>query len=195
MGELDIRHQFKGVFNWSFFDGKGTTPKERAKRKYLGPVIGKTKVLSNTNINLNFTAVSGLPYTATLQPVQLGSANRSPIKGTPFGSRLPWQFNSNLNIQKDVPLSWTTKEGKKKGASLQVYLFVTNLLNTRNVFSVNSYTGSVEDDGFLNSPQGQQALQNQLDAAAYTFYYNAAVNSPFNYQAPRMMYLGTRFMF
>ncbi len=195
MGELDIRHQFKGVFNWSFFDGKGTTPKERAKRKYLGPVIGKTKILSNTNINLTFTAVSGLPYTATLQPVQLGSANRSPIKGTPFGSRLPWQFNSNLNIQKDVPLSWTNKDGKKKGASLQVYLFVTNLLNTRNVFSVNTYTGSAEDDGFLNSPQGQQALQNQLDAAAYTFYYNAAVNSPFNYQAPRMMYLGTRFMF
>jgi hypothetical protein len=195
MGDLDIRHQFKGVINWAFFDGKGLTPKEKAKRKYTGPVIGNVKVLSNTNINLSFTAVSGLPYTATLQPVQLGSANRSPIKGTPFGSRLPWQFNSNLNIQKDIPLDWKTKEGKSRGAYLQVYYFVTNLLNTRNVFSVNSYSGSAEDDGFLNSPQGQQALQNQLDAAAYTFYYRAAVNSPFNYQAPRMMYLGARVFF
>ncbi|MDP2176688.1 MAG: carboxypeptidase regulatory-like domain-containing protein [Bacteroidota bacterium] len=195
MGELDIRHQFKGVINWAFFDGKGITPKEKAKRKYTGPVIGNVKVLSNTNINLSFTAVSGLPYTATLQPVQLGSANRSPIKGTPFGSRLPWQFNSNLNIQKDIPLDWKTKDGKSRGAYLQVYYFVTNLLNTRNVFSVNPYSGSAEDDGFLNSPQGRQALQNQLDAAAYTFYYRAAVNSPFNFQAPRMMYLGARVFF
>lgn len=194
LGDLDIRHQFKGIFNWEFFDDKGVG-KQKEKRKYRGPVIGKTKIFSNTNFNLVFTATSGLPYTATLQPVQLGSVDRAPIKGTPFGSRLPWQFNTNLNIQKDIPLDWKNSEGKSRGAFLQVYFFCTNLFNTRIIYSVQPYTGAPDDDGFLNSPRGQQALQNQLSAEAFSFYYRTAINSPFNYQTPRLMYLGARVFF
>ena len=192
LGDLDIRHQIKTIFNWEFFDDKGVGKK---KRKYLGPVIGKTKIFSNTNFNLIFTATSGLPYTATSQPVQLGSVDRAPIKGTPWGSRLPWQLNTNLNIQKDVPLTWKNKDGKTKNAYMQVYFYCTNLFNTKIVYSVNPYTGAADDDGFLNSPKGQQALQNTLSADAYSFYYRTAVNSPFNYQTPRMMYLGAKFYF
>ena len=195
LGDLDIRHQLKAIFNWEFFDGKGVGKKQIEKRKYLGPVIGKTKIFSNTNFNLIFTATSGLPYTATSQPVQLGSVDRAPIKGTPWGSRLPWQLNTNLNVQKDVELKWKNKDGKSKGAYMQVYFYVTNLFNTRIVYSVYPYTGAVDDDGFLNSPKGQQALQNTLSADAYSFYYKTAVNSPFNYQTPRMMYLGAKFYF
>jgi len=194
LGDLDIRHQFKAIFNWEFFDGKGIG-KDKAKREYRGPIIGKTKIFSNTNFNTVFTATSGLPYTATSQPVQLGSVDRAPIKGTPFGSRLPWQLNVNLNIQKDIPLEWKNKKGKEKKAALQVYYYVTNLFNTKIVYSVNPYTGATDDDGFLNSPKGQQALANQLSAAAYSFYYRTAVNSPFNYQTPRLMYLGAKFSF
>ncbi|MCC6818804.1 MAG: hypothetical protein IT245_07935, partial [Bacteroidia bacterium] len=195
LGDLDIRHQLKAIFNWEFFDGKGVGAKQKEKRKYLGPIIGKTKIFSNTNFNLVFTAISGLPYTATSQPVQLGSVDRSPIKGSPWGSRLPWQLNTNLNVQKDIPLSWQNSKGERKAAFLQAYFYVTNLFNTRIVYSVNPYTGATDDDGFLNSPKGQQALQNQLSAEAYSFYYKAAVNSPFNYQTPRMMYLGAKFYF
>ena len=194
LGDLDIRHQFKAIFNWEFFDGKGVG-KDKAKREYRGPIIGKTKIFSNTNFNTVFTATSGLPYTATSQPVQLGSVDRAPIKGTPFGSRLPWQLNVNLNIQKDIPLEWTNKNGKEKKAALQIYYYVTNLFNTKIVYSVNPYTGATDDDGFLNSPKGQQALANQLSAEAYSFYYRTAVNSPFNYQTPRLMYLGAKFSF
>lgn len=195
LGDLDIRHQFKAIFNWEFFDDKGFGNKQKEARKYLGPRIKDKMILKNTNFNLAFTAVSGLPYTATSQPVQLGSVDRAPIKGSPWGSRLPWQLNTNLNIQKDLPVNWKTKKGAEKEAFLQVYLYVTNLFNSRIVYSVNPYTGDPADDGFLNSPKGQQALQNQLSAEAYRFYYNTAVNSPFNYQTPRMMYLGARFFF
>lgn len=195
LGDLDIRHQFKAIFNWEFFDGKGITKKEKEKRAYKGPIIGKTQIFSNTNFNIVFSATSGLPYTATSQPVQLGSVDRAPIKGTPFGSRLPWQLNTNLNVQKDIPLKWNNKEGKSRGAYLQVYTYVTNLFNTRIVYSVNPYTGDAEDDGFLNSPKGQQALQNQLSADAYSFFYRTAVNSPFNYQTPRQIFLGARVFF
>lgn len=194
LGDLDIRHQFKAIFNWEFFDDKGTG-KNKDKRKYRGPVIGKTKIFANTNFNFVFTATSGLPYTATSQPVQRGSVDNAPIKGSPFGSRLPWQFNTNMNIQKDIPLDWKNKDGKSKNAYLQVYYYVTNLFNTRIVYSVNPYTGAADDDGFLNSPKGQQALQNQLSAEAYSFYYRTAINSPFNYQTPRLMYLGARVYF
>jgi len=195
LGELDIRHQLKAIINWGFGDDGGTTTKEKAKRKYFGPIIGKYKIFQNTNFNLSFVSRSGLPYTATLDPVQAGSANRSPIKGTPFGSRLPWQLVSNLNIQRDFPLNWNDKNGKSKGAYVQVYYFVTNLFNRANISSVNSFTGAADDDGFINSPQGQQALQNQLNAQAYSFYYRTAVNNPGNYEAPRLMYLGARFFF
>lgn len=192
LGDLDIRHQLKAIFNWEFFDGKGIGKK---KREYKGPVIGKTQIFSNTNFNLSFTATSGLPYTATSQPVQLGSVDRAPIKGSPYGSRLPWQLNTNLNIQKDIPLKVTKASGAERQYFLQAYMLITNLFNTQNVYSVNPYTGSVSDDGFLNSPKGKQALQNQLSADAYSFYYKTAVNSPFNYQTPRMMYLGVKFFF
>lgn len=195
LGDLDIRHQLKAIINWEFFDGKGPTAKIKEKRKYLGPYWGKTKLFSNTNFNLSFTATSGLPYTATSQPVQLGSVDRAPIKGTPFGSRLPWQLNTNLNIQKDIDLKVTKKSGAEKHYGLQVYVLVSNLFNNRNVYSVYQYTGAVDDDGFLNSPKGQQALQNQLSADAYTYYYKTAVNNPFNYQAPRMIYLGAKILF
>jgi hypothetical protein len=122
--------------------------------------------------------------------------DRSPIRGTPWGSRLPWQFNTNLNIQKAIKLEWKNKDGKQRSADqLLVYLYVTNLLNTKIVNGVHPYTGAPEDDGFLNSPKGQQYLKNVLDAQAYSFYYKNAINSPFNYQTPRLVYLGAKLFF
>jgi len=53
----------------------------------------------------------------------------------------------------------------------------------------------VDDDGFLNSPKGQQAMANKLSAQSYSYYYKTYVNSPFNYQTPRMMYLGAKIFF
>ncbi len=195
LGDLDIRHQIKGSINWEFFDGKGVG-KMKKERRYLGPVIGSTKILSNTNFNITYAATSGLPYTATTTPVQQGSADRAPIKGTPFGSRLPWQFTTNLNVSKDIRFSTINdKTGNKRFYTVQVYYFVTNLLNTQNLNGVWPYTGSPKDDGFLNSPKGQQALQNQLSAEAFNFYYRTAINQIGNYQAPRFMRLGAKFFF
>lgn len=193
LGELDIRHQIKGIFNWEF-------PDEGKKNPYKGPILGKgekqVKLLKNMNFNITYAATSGLPYTATSQPVQSGSADRAPIKGTPFGSRLPWQFTTNMNISKDIMLNAKDKQtGKSKGYYVQVYYFVTNLFNTQNVNGVYPYTGSPADDGFLNSQKGQQALANQLSAESYNFFYRAAINSPGNYQAPRFMRLGAKLYF
>ncbi|MES2618145.1 MAG: carboxypeptidase regulatory-like domain-containing protein [Bacteroidota bacterium] len=190
LGELDIRHQIKGIFNWEFPDDD-----KKRKIKYMGPIIGGKKILKNTNFNITYAATSGLPYTATSQPVQSGSVDRAQIKGTPYGSRLPWQFTTSMNISKDIQLKWEGSNGKKKTGFVQVYFYVTNLFNTRNVNGVYPYTGSPADDGFLNSQKGQQALTSQLSAEAYNYYYRTAINSPGNYQAPRFMRLGAKFNF
>ena len=105
-------------------------------------------------------------------------------------------YKLNRITSKDIAIKLTNKEGTKdRNLNLQVYYFVTNLLNTQNVNSVWPYTGSVKDDGFLNSPKGQQALQTQLSADAYRFYYNTAVNNPGFYQGPRFMRLGAKLFF
>ncbi len=187
LGDLDIRHQLKGIFNWEFSDEK--------KGDYKGPIIGKTKLLANTNFNVTYTATSGLPYTATSQPIQVGSVDRSPIKGSPYGSRLPWQFNANLNISKDIRLKWDYSNGKSRNAVLQIYYLITNVLNTQNVVGNYPYTGSPSDDGYLNSPKGQQYLKTTLSSEAYNYYYRTAINSPGNYQAPRFMRLGAKLTF
>jgi len=192
MGNLDIRHQLKTIINWEFFDSKI----KGNRKEYKGPMTGKIMWLKNTNFNFTLVASSGLPYTATSKAVQQGSADRAPIKGTPFGSRLPWQFNSSMSIQKNIPIRWVSNiNGKGKGAYFQLYLSVDNLLNRRNVNFVWPYTGSAINDGYLNSPQGQQAINNQLNANSYQYFYNTSVDNVYNYQAPRFSRIGGRFYF
>ena len=192
LGELDIRHQARVIFNYDF----GFYNKLTKKSTYAGPVWGE-KVFQNVNANFVFSANSGLPYTATNVPTQIGSADRANIKGTPFGSRLPWQYNVDFNISKTAVI----KRGKdaegveRKPIQANIFLWVTNVFNFQNVRGVYSYTGQPDDDGFINSPRGQQAVSEQLSAQAYTDLYRILVNSPNNYQAPRFARLGVRFMF
>ena len=58
--------------------------------------------------------------------------------------------------------------------------------------------GLPEDDGFLNSEQGQQFIQQQIDQRqqiALVDLYNAKVQNPFNYLTPRQIRLGIRLNF
>ena len=57
------------------------------------------------------------------------------------------------------------------------------------------YTGQADDDGYLSSPRGQQALASQLDAQSYTALYRVITNNPGFYRGPRFAQLGVRFQF
>jgi hypothetical protein len=191
LGALDIRHTLKARFTIQF-------PEKNRKGKdiYNGPVIKGKKVLKNVRANFIFVANSGLPYTPIIAPTQIGTASRSNIKGNPYGARLPWQFNVNLNLNKSFPVKLgKDKDGRDKRGSLNVFLWVENLLDVRNVIGVYPYTGNAEDDGFLNSPQGQQVIQQQLDAQAFYDLYSTAINSPNLFARPRQARIGARLNF
>jgi hypothetical protein len=84
---------------------------------------------------------------------------------------------------------------KEKYGYLNVYLEVSNLLNTKNITNVYTYTGNPDDDGYLNFADYQSQISVQNDEEAYRNYYAMYINSPYNYSMPRTIKLGVQFSF
>jgi hypothetical protein len=83
----------------------------------------------------------------------------------------------------------------KKKATLNVYLWVQNLLNTQNVTGVYRATGNATDDGFISSADGQQLAAQQASQQAFIDQYNIRIQNPDNYSLPRRTRIGVRFDF
>lgn len=191
--DFDQRHSF--VLNYDFRFG--------AEKDYKGPSF-KTKsgkifqILEDVGFNLSFLLGSGTPYTrwssaVVTQPVVSG---RSSIAGQINGSSKPWNFRTNLRIDKNIPLSWGKKDAEdRKTANLNVYVQVLNLFNTKNILNVYNYTGNAEDDGYLTSSQALSTLALANSAAAYTDMYTIRMNNPANYNLPRQIRIGVMFEF
>ena len=93
----------------------------------------------------------------------------SKVKGDINGARLPWNYRIDLKIDKDFALHIGKKRDDKKPIYLNVYLQVLNLLNTKTTISVYRYTGVPDDDGYLSSAVGLDAVdtyaaQGQVDS-------------------------------
>ena len=179
-----------------------------AKQDYNGPAItlrkGKEnektiKIFENVGANLVARAGSGTPYSRQRNITQgdpngnvvMGVAQRGNLAGMVNGSNLPWNFKFDLRIDKDLELVWGKKDGEeRKFANLNIYLQVLNLLNTKNIINVYRATGSVNDDGYLASPQGQLALANQTNVQSFVDLYNIKMNDPFFFCFPRVIRLG-----
>ncbi|MBL7811734.1 MAG: hypothetical protein JNL57_05880 [Bacteroidetes bacterium] len=189
LGELDIRHNIKASATWAW--GGGFDP-VRKKSLYIGPA-GLKKLLEYASLNVIGNTYSGGPYTPTTRPVQIGAVDRAQIKGVPYGARLPWQYTLDMNFTKGFSLK---RAGKDNPLVFNVFLWVNNVLNTKNVVGVFPYTGQADDDGFLNSPQGKLAVQNQINAQSYTDLYKILLNSQAgNWGSPRTVRLGVRINF
>lgn len=183
----DNRHTIKGAITYQF----GKVTKRKDALKYSGPYIKGKPVLQGVVIAANMQSISGLPFTSIQRAIsEAQSANgvvqRAQTKGNPFGSRMPWTHNLNMNIQKGF-----TYKGKEVG----VYLMIDNVLNNKIVRNVYQYTGLAGDDGYLNSPHGQQQAQSQIDAATFAMLYKLRMNNPGNFGAPRMFNLGVKMDF
>jgi hypothetical protein len=61
--------------------------------------------------------------------------------------------------------------------------------------NVYNFTGSPEDDGYLSSSQGINALENANSATAFIDMYSIRVNNPGNYSLPRQIRIGLLFEF
>lgn len=182
----DQRHTFAITFDYRYGEGAD----------YNGPMIGDAKILENTGLNLITNIYSGSPYTS--QTGVTGDAlitpNAAGISGTVNGSRLPWQYRLDLQLDRTFGIDFG-KDGKKKSTYLNVYLRVTNLFNTMNVLGVYRATGNWNDDGYLAAAQYQSSIQNQLDEQSFRDYYTMKVANPFNISAPRTIRLGVKFDF
>jgi hypothetical protein len=102
------------------------------------------------------------------------------------GSRKPWNYTLNLRIEKNFSV------GNNLG--LNVYMRISNLLDTRNTINVYSVTGDPEDDGFLRSPFGQNQIttisNSQRELQSYLASYQwRLLNSDF-YSLPRRIFVG-----
>jgi outer membrane receptor protein involved in Fe transport len=185
--DFDQRHRFVTTFDFRYGGGKD----------YNGPVVFDTPIFQRTGLNMVSTLGSGTPYSRSSQVVSeaTGGANYL-LDGSLNGARLPWQFTSDIQLDRDIPLSFGGGEGDKaKSANLNIYLLVTNLFNSRNVTGVYRYTGSPDNDGYLASAQAQQTINNQLSPDSFRDLYAINVNNPFNFGNPRTIRLGLRFDF
>ena len=162
---------------------------------YNGPVWFDKPIFENTGVNFIANLGSGTPYTPQVLATPITGEISPTTEGSINGARLPWQFNVDMNIDRNFALEFGKGDGKKKVANLNVYLWVNNLFNTRNITGVYRFTGTPDDDGFLAAAQFQSQIESQNSPSSYRNYYSMFVNNPYNLGSPRQIRLGVRFDF
>ena len=182
----DQRHAINLTFDYRYGSGED----------YNGPMLGKMRVLENTGLNIFSNIYSGSPYSnqTFITDEAIGNLNAG-LDGTLNGSRLPWSYRLDLQIDRTFNLEFGSNDDKKKMAFLNVYVRVTNLLNQFNILNVYRATGNWDDDGYLAAASSQASIQNQIDEEAFRNYYTMKIQNPFNISSPRTIRLGIKFDF
>ncbi|MBT5931988.1 MAG: TonB-dependent receptor, partial [Flavobacteriales bacterium] len=182
----DQRHAIAITFDYRYGSGED----------YNGPMLGKMRVLENTGLNIFSNIYSGSPYSnqTFITDEAIGNLNAG-LNGTLNGSRLPWSYRLDLQIDRTFNLEFGSNEDKKKRAFLNIYVRVTNLLNQFNILNVYRATGNWNDDGYLAAASSQSSIQNQIDEQAFRDYYSMKIQNPYNISSPRTIRLGVKFDF
>ena len=104
------------------------------------------------------------------------------MSGSINGSRLPWNFKVDLRVWKKFRLNFKKDESAKsrRPVYLNIYLQVQNLLNTKNIIGVHAFTGAADDDGYLNSTAGIDAIERAEVEQSFVDLYSAYISSGFN---------------
>ncbi|PCJ82705.1 MAG: hypothetical protein COA49_01190 [Bacteroidetes bacterium] len=187
----DQRHRIVANVDYRYGSGE----------QYDGPVLnigGKERqVFAETGFNFIANLGSGTPYTASTNPTPITGEISPSTEGSINGSRLPWQFNMDMNIDKNFTLKFggETEGEAGKSINLNVYLWIGNLLNTQNINSVYRFTGVSNDDGYLAAAQYQPLINSQTNPDSFRNYYSMYTDNPFNLGVPRTLRLGVKFDF
>ncbi len=174
----DSRHIINLNADYRFDDGEG-------------PVIGNAHILENAGINIIARARSGEPYT------RYAVVNSQTVQGGVASSRLPWHYMVDMRVDKNFNLGFGKKNDagfRKTNLSLQAFVYITNLLNRRDILFVDGFTNSPSTDGYLASPQGQtfiNSIRPQNQQSYVDLYTISSTNSsPSNYNNPRQINIG-----
>lgn len=182
--DYDQRHRIVANVDYRYGEGQA----------YNGPIWFGKQILKNTGFNLIGTLGSGTPYTASTIAYPVTGEISPSTEGSINGSRLPWNFTLNANIDRNFTIKYGSEDNPKT-ANLNVYLWVSNILNNRNIQGVYRFTGVADDDGYLAAAQYQPLINSQNNPDSFRNYYSMYANNPFNLAAPRTVRLGVRFDF
>jgi outer membrane receptor protein involved in Fe transport len=168
----DQRHKLSADFDYRFGRGEG-------------PEWGGKRWLQNMGINLLVNAASGTPYTPTVtyNEVTLQAVDTTPTG--PINSRYgPWTITADLKVNRAIPLG---------PMSLDLYVWVLNLLNRDNPRTVYTSSGSARTTNFLNTEEGQNTIaQNGPD---FVRLYRLATLDPNFFDYPRQVRVGAKMSF
>lgn len=149
-----------------------------------GPELFGMKVLEQVGANLLFTFNSGSNYTS-----YTGYGNTTPPTEVLNSSTTPWNYQLDLRVDKSFQVS---------GLNLNVYVWVVNVLNTKNVIAVFGQTGDAYDDGYLATEVGKAGSEifrkkyGQQSADLQKQLYLASIYNANNFGTPRQIKLGIR---
>jgi outer membrane receptor for Fe3+-dicitrate len=149
-----------------------------------GPELFGSQFLSRFGANLLFTFNSGFNYTRWD-----GFENARIPNETLNSSTTPWTFQLDARIDKSFSLG---------PLDLNVYLWVINVLNTKNIIGVFNTSGDAYDDGYFATDAGKKSYNGikdkyGIDAAnLYKELYLADIYNPANFGPPRQIRLGIK---
>jgi len=184
--DYDVRHTIVASIDYRYATGEN----------YNGPIVAGKKILENAGVNFIFRANSGTPYSrqqsaSSTGTGALGDVKSSFLEGQINGARLPWNFKTDVRLDKTFDFSLSKSGESKKNLNMNVYVLVQNLFDVRNVLSVYRFTGSPTDDGYLSSGIGIQNVAG-ISPSPDSFYdlYSTKTSNPGNFSLPRRIRLG-----
>ena len=137
--DFDQRHKLSLNMDWSLGRGEG-------------PLWKDWRLFQNVGVNVLYNVASGTPYTPTQPFNELTLAAVSSLLAGPLNSRYgPWTQTLDVKATKGFGFS---------GLSMQAFVWVLNVFDDRNAYTVYSSTGSPETTGWLHTNDGQGYLQN-----------------------------------
>ncbi|HTO94376.1 MAG TPA: TonB-dependent receptor [Bacteroidota bacterium] len=187
------------------------------KPEYIAPLEYNNAVRGDVNLDYHFgkgdggpileqlgasflvTFNSGHPFTLGVGGANLEADARTRQPVEPLNaSTTPWNFQVDMRLDKTFNIT--------DRLTANVFFFVINLFNTKNVQNVFLRTGTTDDDGYLSNPSLGQPLINTFGpeyAAVYRAinidYYEAYQNAiglntvPYFFGPPRQVRFGVRF--
>ncbi len=162
-------------------------------------------VLEQLGLNVLFTFNSGHPFTQASgsggqQGPDLGAIlndgdGRTRFPSEPINNSVtPWVYQVDLRLDKTFALGPT---------NVNVYVYVQNLFNTKNVLNVYYRTGNAYDDGWLSDPVASgKTVSNPIYGSTYEQMYRVInlqnnqnqfrTNGFVNFGAPRQLRVGAK---
>lgn len=180
---IDSRHNINANIDYRYNKGEG-------------PVVGNSHILENAGINLIFRTRSGEPYTR----YKYATPGNQTVYGGIQNSRLGWHYMMDLRVDKQFNINFGKKNdatiGARKSLGLMAFIYIQNLLNTRDILAVYGFTGRPDDNGYLSSALGQQTAASQVNQQAFYDQYTIGTNYNQGYiNLPRRVNLGIQLNF